>query len=166
VTLLRHLLAVLMLPFVVVVLVPRGLLTGWAAGDTRWPDTPLAGLPRSAGVLVFAAGFSLFAWCLWLFVRVGKGTLAPWDPTQRLVAVGPYRHTRNPMILGVVAMLAGEALGTGSWRVGAWAALVVAVNHVYFLASEEPGLEERFGEAYRAYRAAVPRWLPRIRVRG
>ena len=51
------------------------------------------------------AGFCLFAWCVALFSRVGRGTLAPWDPTQRLVAVGPYRYMRNPMITGVLAMM-------------------------------------------------------------
>ena len=38
--------------------------------------------------------------CITLSVRIGKGTLAPWDPTFSLVAVGPYRYTRNPMIMG------------------------------------------------------------------
>jgi protein-S-isoprenylcysteine O-methyltransferase Ste14 len=42
-----------------------------------------------------------------------------------------------------------------------WAALFVLVNHAYFIAVEEPGLERRFGERYRAFKANVPRWLPR-----
>ena len=36
------------------------------------------------------------------------------------------------------------------------------INTVYFMASEEPGLERRFGEDYRRYKAAVPRWRPRL----
>jgi protein-S-isoprenylcysteine O-methyltransferase Ste14 len=160
-TLLRHLLAILLLPFVVVVVVPRWLLTAWAGPDTRWASGALAWLPRTAGVALFLVGFALFAWCVALFARVGRGTLAPWDPTRALVAVGPYRYVRNPMISGVAAMLAGQALCWGSWLVAAWAALFVLVNHVYFVAVEEPGLAQRFGDGYRAYRARVPRWLPR-----
>ena len=96
-----------------------------------------------------------------LFARVGQGTLAPWDPTRRLVAVGPYRHVRNPMISGVAGMLLGEALAFGSWVVAGWALAFVLVNHIYFVVSEEPGLARRFGESYATYRANVPRWLPR-----
>jgi protein-S-isoprenylcysteine O-methyltransferase Ste14 len=160
---LRHLLSILLLPFTVVVVVPSWLLTAWAASDTRWMSgSALALLPRATGVLLMLAGFSLFAWCVALFARVGKGTLAPWDPTRRLVAVGPYRYTRNPMISGVAAMLAGEALLWGSMILAGWLAAFVTVNQVYFLLSEEPGLARRFGESYGAYKAAVPRWVPRM----
>lgn len=111
---------------------------------------------------MWLAGFGLFAWCVGLFARVGRGTLAPWDPTRRMVAVGPYRHVRNPMITGVVAMLVGEALLSGSRVLGGWAASFVLLNHVYFLLLEEPGLTRRFGPSYQAYKTAVPRWLPRV----
>jgi protein-S-isoprenylcysteine O-methyltransferase Ste14 len=65
------------------------------------------------------------------------------------------------MITGVAAMLVGEAVGLGLLRLGVWAALFVAVNHVYFVLSEEPGLVKRFGAEYERYRREVPRWLPR-----
>jgi protein-S-isoprenylcysteine O-methyltransferase Ste14 len=151
----RHLLAVLLLPFTVVVLVPTWLLTSWAEADTRW--TYLWGL----GAALFALGLALFAWCVGLFGRVGQGTLAPWDPTQKLVAVGPYKYVRNPMITGVAAMLLGEALF--SWLIGLWLLVFALINHTYFVLSEEPGLERRFGESYRVYKANVPRWVPRLR---
>jgi protein-S-isoprenylcysteine O-methyltransferase Ste14 len=158
----RHLLSILLLPFVVVVVIPRSLLADAVPGT--WGGGPaLDQLSRAAGVVVFAIGFALFAWCVSLFARVGRGTLAPWDPTRRLVAVGPYRHVRNPMISGVLLMLAGEAL---FWRSGALAlgaGAFLLINHAYFLLSEEPGLERRFGEGYREYRAHVPRWIPRLR---
>ena len=111
---LRHLLAILLLPFVMVVVVPRWIVLGEAASDTRWRAGTAAWTGHAAGALLFLAGFALFAWCVSLFARVGRGTLAPWDPTQRLVAVGPYRYMRNPMITGVLAMIFGEALFLGS----------------------------------------------------
>ena len=160
--LLRHLLSIALLPFVVVVLVPRWLLEREPlAGGIAPPAMLVTG--RVAGALLFAAGFALFIWCLLLFARVGRGTLAPWDPTRRLVVVGPYRHVRNPMISAVATMLAGEALFLLSARVALWLLIFLAVNHAYFLLVEEPGLVRRFGDDYARYRAAVPRWLPRRR---
>jgi protein-S-isoprenylcysteine O-methyltransferase Ste14 len=153
--LLRHLLAILALPFVVIVIVPRVILVRAHEYDTRWL------LPWALGVALGLAGFVLWAWCVWLFARVGQGTLAPWDPTRRLVAIGPYRHVRNPMISGVLAMLFAEALFFGSVLLAGWAAAFWLICHVYFLASEEPGLRRRFGQDYRQYEANVPRWLPR-----
>jgi protein-S-isoprenylcysteine O-methyltransferase Ste14 len=163
-TTLRHLLSILLLPFLVVVVVPYWLLTAFAAGDTHWDvGSMLVWLPRSTGAVLFVIGLALFSWCVSLFARVGRGTLAPWDPTRNLVAVGPYRYVRNPMISGVALMLLGQALLWGSWVMGIWAGAFVFINHIYFVLSEEPGLERRFGERYRLYKANVPRWIPRMR---
>ena len=158
----RHLLAILLLPFLAVVVVPYWLLTSWADIDTRWGNiSPLEWLPRTLGVGLFVCGLVLFSWCVGLFAQVGHGTLAPWDPTRKLVAVGPYRYVRNPMIGGVFAVLLGLALIWGSWVVGVWVLLFVLVNHTYFIFSEEPGLERRFGHSFLTYKANVPRWIPR-----
>lgn len=158
---LRHLLSVLLLPFVVVVLVPNWLLGSGVLDTAAWPQG-IARVSRVAGALIFSAGFAVFVWCFILFARVGRGTLAPWDPTRHLIAVGPYRHVRNPMISAVAAMLMGEALFFGSSAVLTWCVVFILVNHVYFSVSEEPGLERRFGAEYLDYKRRVPRWLPRI----
>jgi len=160
-TVFRHLLAILLLPFLAVVALPYWLLSSWAPVDTRWDSVPLEWFPRAVGVALFAGGLALFGWCVSLFARVGQGTLAPWDPTRKLVAVGPYRYVRNPMITGVATMLLGETIIWGSWVIGLWFLVFVLVNHVYFVLSEEPGLERRFGQSYVAYKANVPRWIPR-----
>ena len=160
--LLRHLLAILALPVVMAGVVPRWLLTRYAAIDSRLdPDSPVFWPLRGLGAVLLLAGFLLFCWCVSLFARVGQGTLAPWDPTQRLVAVGPYRFMRNPMISGVSAVLAGLALVTGSWVLALWFLIFVTFNFTYFVLVEEPGLEARFGAPYREYKARVPRWIPR-----
>ena len=153
---LRHLLSILLLPFLVVVVVPYGLLTTFSVGDGL-----TTGWLRSAGAVLLVGGLGLFSWCVSLFARVGRGTLAPWDPTRNLVAIGPYRYVRNPMISGVALMLLGQALFWPSLAIGIWAGVFILINHLYFVFSEEPGLERRFGESYRRYKATVPRWLPR-----
>ena len=152
----RHLLAIGLLPFTVTVVVPVLVLRRSGAEVAVWP---LAAL----GVTLIALGLALVAWTVALFATVGRGTLAPWDPTSRLVVRGPYRHVRNPMISGVLAILLGEAALFGSIPLLFWFAAAFAVNAVYFPLVEEPGLRRRFGEEYDAYRANVPRWLPRLR---
>ena len=113
------------------------------------------------GVALIGAGFALWLWTVRLFARVGRGTLAPWDPTRHLVIEGPYRHVRNPMIVAVLTVLAGEAALFGSPPLLIWCAVFFGLNHVFFLVHEEPGLARRFGDEYRAYASNVPRWLPR-----
>jgi protein-S-isoprenylcysteine O-methyltransferase Ste14 len=161
--LLRHLLSVLLLPFVVVVVVPYALLDGAEGHLDLNTDSLRPVLRMIAGAAPFLGGLVLAAWSVRLFATIGRGTLAPWDPTRNLVAAGPYRYVRNPMISGVVLILLGEALIWGSEAVGTWAGAVLLINHFYFLLVEEPGLERRFGEAYRVYKAQVPRWIPRTR---
>ena len=153
--------AIALLPGTVTLLVPTAILVG-AGTDLGWGLSGiLVVLPVLVGLVLIAAGFALWLWTVRLFARVGKGTLAPWDPTQHLVILGPYCHVRNPMITGVLAVLLGEAALFGSLPLLGWAAAFFGLNHAFFLLIEEPGLERRFGEEYRDYRRNVPRWLPR-----
>jgi protein-S-isoprenylcysteine O-methyltransferase Ste14 len=115
------------------------------------------------GVLLFSLGLVFAIWTCRLFVTVGQGTPAPWDPPNKLVVHGPYRHVRNPMITSVLLMLAGEAVFLQSWVLAGWLLVFFLANAIYFPLSEEKALERRFGDQYRVYKANVPRWLPRLR---
>lgn len=85
--------------------------TGRSGSAGGLADHAVRPWPRAVvGVALFAGGFLLFAWCGTLFGRFGRCTLAPWDPTRSLVAVGPYRA-------GVTLMLLGEAAFWGSGAV-------------------------------------------------
>lgn len=114
------------------------------------------------GGLLMLAGFGLSGWCVSFLVTLGEGTQSPLDPTKRLVIAGPYRYVRNPMILGNVLLLVGEAVLFASWGILLLAALFWAAWHVVLVRVEEPSLRERFGSEYEAYERAVPRWLPRL----
>jgi len=97
------------------------------------------------------------------FTKVGRAPLTAWDPTSKLVVQGPYRYVRNPMISGVLFILLGEAACFASLPLLIWFAAVFAANAVYLPRVEERGLRRRFGADYEAYRAHVPRWIPRLR---
>jgi protein-S-isoprenylcysteine O-methyltransferase Ste14 len=82
------------------------------------------------------------------------------------VSTGAYGYSRNPLKGGLFFVLLGEALLAQSLPLAAWFAFFALANVVYIRLHEEPGLEARFGDRYRDYRARVPRWWPRLRSLG
>jgi hypothetical protein len=85
-------------------LLPKWLgFSAEAAGAARWRW--LAAVPS-------VLGFAVALRCIWDFGWTGRGTPAPFAPPQRLVAVGVYRHVRNPMYLGfAINAVVGACLG-------------------------------------------------------
>ncbi len=106
----KHLRAVL-LPCVGTVVIPGVIL--WLTGpDTLglWQSAPAMGLGLPVlGRALVCLGLVLMVATIRLFVTVGKGAPAPWNPPPRLVVRGVYRHVRNPMISGVLFVVLGEA---------------------------------------------------------
>jgi protein-S-isoprenylcysteine O-methyltransferase Ste14 len=153
---LKTLLFTVIVPGTVTVLVPYWILSSADEWNAAWP----AAL-RLAALAPILAGVCIYARCAFDFVSAGRGTPAPIDPPTELVVRGLYRFTRNPMYVGVLTLLVGEALWFGSARLLLYAAGMFAVFHVFIVAYEEPGLRRRFGDAYGRYCARVPRWLGR-----
>ena len=145
----------MLLPGTVAVVVPAVLV----ARDGAEFEPLRVALGRSAG----ARGFAMWVWTVRLFARIGRGTLAPWDPTERLVVEGPYAHVRNPMITGVLAVLLGEALIFGSTAIAIWAAIFAVVNHVFFLASRSRRSSAASGRNTAATRRTSPAGSPAVR---
>ena len=136
------------------------------AMENRWFQRPLLAESTSqftAGIVIVLAGLALLITSIVLMIRIAKSTVMPWDPSQNLVLQGPYRHLRNPMILGVIILLLGEAVVLSSYGIAILAGVFFIGNTAYFIFFEEPSLEAQFREAYRRYKANVPRWLPRLK---
>lgn len=150
------------LPFVVLIVVPvllSVLSTDYSLG---WESDPVISITLILlGFAFIFSGITLLVVCIRLFSRIGQGTLAPWAPAQKLVVEGPYRRTRSPMISGVLIVLLGESILFSSLAIFSWFVLAWAMNHIYFIKSEEPALLARFGDDYRVYKENVPRWIPR-----
>jgi protein-S-isoprenylcysteine O-methyltransferase Ste14 len=115
-----------------------------------------------AGAALAAAGFALFLWCVVLFVSGGRGTQSPMEPPTRLVIKGPYRLVRNPMLLGNLVVLLGEAVMFASPGILVYALGFFAVCQLIMVKVEEPSLAERFGGDYESYARSVPRWFPAL----
>ncbi len=157
---LRHLFS-LILPFTAVVLIPYVLLE--ERGARAVDESVVASALFFMGAASICLGIYLLALTIRAFAVKGRGTLAPWSPTSRLVVEGVYAYVRNPMISAVLFILLGEAMVFLSLRLFAWFVAFFIINNIYFTISEEPALIRRFGTDYEEYKANVPKWLPRMK---
>lgn len=147
------------------VLVP-GTVAGWGP---YWVLTSSGRpLPQASTVLLIPAvvlmglGLSIYLWCVWDFAISGRGTPAPIDPPKQLVVRGLYRYVRNPIYLGVLAVIAGWAALFASLAVVEYAIVVALGFHVFVLGVEEPTLKQKFGPTYVEYCGRVSRWWPKV----
>ena len=144
-------------PFTLAGLVPWSI-TGWQL------QPPFLGLEltRGLGAIMILAGVPGLVDAFGRFALQGLGTPAPIAPPRNLVVTGLYRYVRNPIFVAVVAIILGQAMLMGDWRLVVYGALLWLFFHVWVVAIEEPTLEQTFGTEYEAFRAAVPRWIPRV----
>jgi protein-S-isoprenylcysteine O-methyltransferase Ste14 len=144
----------LLVPGTVTLLIPYWLLSSSAQPPIR------LGVFRYLGVLPILIGAAIYFWCAWDFTFAGGGTPAPIDPPKELVVRGLYRYVRNPMYLGILSILLGEALLFASWRLVEYTAVVFTFFFLFVTLYEEPSLRQKFGDSYRRYCKSVPRWIP------
>jgi protein-S-isoprenylcysteine O-methyltransferase Ste14 len=114
-----------------------------------------------AGALI-AAGLGPLFESIVRFVRVGRGTLVPTAPTERLVVSGLYRYVRNPMYVGVLLSLAGETFLFASEGLLLLLGAAALAMHLFVCFYEEPVLARNYPRDYPFYREHVPRWVPRL----
>lgn len=145
----RALLAFLICPGTVAYAVPLLL------APSRTPTRSLQWL----GAPILLIGTALLLWCVRDFHVAGRGTLAPWAPPKKLVTVGLYRWSRNPMYVAVAVILAGWATWFASSALALYAVTFCIAFHLRVVRYEEPRLDASFGPQWRQYRSAVRRWL-------
>jgi protein-S-isoprenylcysteine O-methyltransferase Ste14 len=140
----------------VLVVLPWGLSLlstrhGWVEGRPG---------PRNLLALsLVAAGMAGTLWLIVLHFRASPSSFLDWRPGQQLLTPGPYAVSRNPMYLFELVLWFGWALFYGSLAVFIGFLLWWVMLNFYAIPYEERDLEARFGEAYCAYKARVPRWL-------
>lgn len=151
----------ILVPGTVAVAIPQ-LLARWRPHPRIPIDSEIA---NAIGALSIASGALLYLRTAARFGTEGSGTPSPTDEPDALVTGGVYAYTRNPMYVGVLLVILGQALRRRSvavcwWAVGCWIGF-----HNRVIAYEEPHLAEKHGGEYEAYRERVPRWIPRFRSR-
>ena len=143
------------------------LLPVMVAGVVPWllSRAGAGALPSSSAAWLLALpGLAVLVASVVSFHRRGKGTLAPWDPPQRLVVQDLYRFNRNPMYVGVALIVLAWALATGSPWNWAWAFVVPLAFHLRVVRYEEPEMRRLFGASWEHYAREVPRWGVRARA--
>jgi protein-S-isoprenylcysteine O-methyltransferase Ste14 len=158
ITALKTLIFNLFVPGTVAIWIPYRILS--SAGTS---GTISIGGFRYFGLAVITIGALLYLWCAWDFTFAGKGTPAPIDPPRELVVKGLYRYVRNPMYVGVLSVVLGQAIWFEALRLFEYAGLIFVLFTTFVLIYEEPALKRKFGNAYRQYCERVPRWIPRLR---
>jgi protein-S-isoprenylcysteine O-methyltransferase Ste14 len=145
------------------ILVPGSFLGGI-------PYLLLGGVPRPGrgllawfGVLGLVMGLGIYFRCAWEFAVRGLGTPAPIAPTKFLVVTALHGYVRNPMYIGVLLVVVGEAALFRAALLLAYGALAGLLIQLFVVFYEEPTLHRQFGESYDEYRRAVPRWIPRLK---
>jgi protein-S-isoprenylcysteine O-methyltransferase Ste14 len=149
------LLFTVLVPGTVTIWLPRDWLRIW--GDTS--PSPWT-IWHVAAMIPLTIGLAIYVRCVWEFAARGRGIPAPLDHPKHLVVTGLYRYVRNPMYVGVLLVLLGEAL---FFRSGAFLVYVVvwfAIFNVAVLVYEEPNLRRKFGASYDRYCESVRRWMP------
>jgi protein-S-isoprenylcysteine O-methyltransferase Ste14 len=142
---------------------PTAFLLAWAGlglglqrvAPLGIPDAPLV---VTAATAITFLGVILFVWCVAVCAH-HHTTLEHARPTTALVTTGPFRWSRNPMYVALVAVLLGLSVEyDNAWWVGGTVLFTLAV-HRFTVLREETYLEGLFGDDYRRYRRSVRRWL-------
>jgi protein-S-isoprenylcysteine O-methyltransferase Ste14 len=138
-------------------------LAPWALSQWQM-NRPFFGIGalRWVGAALIVTGAATVLDSFARFALEGLGTPAPVYPTNRLIISGLYRNVRNPMYLGVIVLILGQALVLGDSLVAVYGAVVWLGFDLFVRAYEEPKLQRRYGPEFARYRAHVPRWLPRV----
>ena len=140
-----------------------GALLPYLLGDWQFHrPLPYWAIAQAAGGLLICAGLVPVVQSFTEFIRA-NGTPVPVASPPRLVVSVCYRYVRNPIYVGFLGVLLGEALLFGSRGLLEYALIAWAVGAAAVRWYEEPRLAREFGAEYREYRRAVRAWLPRLR---
>ena len=108
-------------------------------------------------VVLIAAGAALAIPAMRGFRSAGTH-VEPWKPSTALVTGGIFGWLRNPMYVGLTLLLTGLSILLASDWMLVMTIIFVPVIHFGVVKREERYLEAKFGDAYRQYKARVPRY--------
>lgn len=114
---------------------------------------------RTAAGILALGGLALIGTSAATLMRA-RTTVSPHrlSGATALVRTGPFRRSRNPIYLGICALLLAHAVGRRSWTALVPAALFAAAMERTQIPAEEKALRALFGAEYEDYLREVARW--------
>ena len=151
----RNVFAIVLFPGTVTGYIPYVLLEPVGIpGPGAWSSS------QYVAFLVLVVGVAILLKSIWSFAHVGRGTLAPFDETNKLIVVGLYRYVRNPMYVGVMLILLAEAWFFWSKALLIYAGIFFVLVNLLIIGYEENRLRYKYGDEFRHYCQHVGRWIP------
>ncbi len=108
------------------------------------------------GLLILMAGLYFLGTAYKLFSI--HRTPINYDKSTAIITEGIFKHTRNPMYVGMVLILSGLSLCFGNAIALIVPFLFYLIINRIFIPFEERKMEETFGEEYLEYKSKVKRW--------
>ena len=144
------------------VIVP-GMVAGYLPWSLRGSGHISHGPDLWIAILAIVLGAAIYLHAaFWGFALRGRGTPAPIPPTQKLVVEGLHQYVPNPMYIGVLLLILGQAILFHSAHIVFYALMFCVTVHLFVVFYEEPTLHRQFGAEYDDYKKRVPRWLPKV----
>jgi protein-S-isoprenylcysteine O-methyltransferase Ste14 len=141
-------------PLIYVIFFLAGFLLNWLF--------PLQFLPLGWNIipalLLCVCGTGIFLAAVFA-LRRAKTPVSPYQPTKYLQVTGPYLRSRNPIYLAFTWLYLGLTCWIASWWPILLLPALIFVMNRFVISREESHLEERFGKAYRDYKARTRRWM-------
>ncbi len=116
------------------------------------------GAAIAMGAPLFAFGVVLGLWSVYTMVSQGEHP-EPGRGTNRIIANGPFRFSRNPSYVALVLTASGLGLGLNSIPILIGVPVGFAILALWVVPAEERYLTAVLKDDYDAYRAKVRRWL-------
>jgi protein-S-isoprenylcysteine O-methyltransferase Ste14 len=141
-------------PFIYLACLAVGFAVDYVFPVPVFPDTlqyVVGGILIAASALLVQASFRSF--------RKAGTSVDSRLPTTAIVKTGPFRFSRNPGYVAMNMLYLGIGIAADSIWVLSLLPVAFAVLHYGVVLREEAYLERKFGDEYRAYKAAVRRWL-------
>jgi protein-S-isoprenylcysteine O-methyltransferase Ste14 len=110
------------------------------------------------GIILIVFGLWLCYWTRTILVEHNT-TLSPFEKPTTLVTTGPFQFSRNPVYLGMAAILTGTAIFMGTAISFIPPLLFIIIIEIRFIRIEEQTLERVFGQHFRQYKRTVRKWI-------
>lgn len=111
-----------------------------------------------SGLIFIIGGLSLCYWTRKVLIQ-NRTTLSPFETPRALVTSGPFSFSRNPVYLGMAAILFGTAILMGTWISFIFPLFFIIIMEVRFIPLEEKNLERVFREQFIHYKRTVRKWI-------